>query len=74
MRSSRMKGFAIDNEDDAVGFRCVAAPIFNSSGDPIAAISISAPTTRVSLEELVKIGNELTVICNNLKRANPPRF
>jgi IclR family transcriptional regulator, acetate operon repressor len=74
IRSSRQQGFAIDNEDDAVGFRCVAAPIFSSNGDPIAAISISAPTTRVSLDELVKIGNELVLICNNLKRANPPRF
>ncbi len=74
IRSSRMEGFAIDNEDDVVGFRCVAAPILNSSGDPIAAISISAPTVRVSLEELVKIGNDLVEVCNNLKRVNPLRL
>ena len=74
IRSSRKQGFAIDNEDDAIGFRCVAAPIFNASGDPVAAISISAPTNRVSLEDLVKIGNDLTLTCTNLKRANPPRF
>ena len=74
IRSSRMEGFAIDNEDDVVGFRCVAAPILNSSGDPIAAISISAPTVRVPLEELVKIGNDLVEVCNNLKRVNPLRL
>jgi IclR family acetate operon transcriptional repressor len=74
IRSTRMQGFAIDNEDDAVGFRCVAAPIFNNVGEPVAAISISAPTNRVSLEELEKIGKDLTITCNNLKRLNPPRF
>lgn len=74
IRAIRAEGFAIDNEDDAVGFRCVAAPILNLSGDPIAAISISAPTSRVSLEELVKIGDDLSEICNNLRRTNPPHF
>jgi IclR family acetate operon transcriptional repressor len=74
IKSSRTQGFAIDNEDDAVGFRCVAAPIFNSVGEPVAAISISAPTNRVSLDELEKIGKDLTITCNNLKRLNPPRF
>lgn len=74
IRSSRVAGFAIDNEDDAIGFRCVAAPIFNASGYPIAAISVSAPTTRVSLEDLVKIGNDLASICFNLKKMIPQRF
>ena len=74
IRAIRAEGFAIDNEDDDVGFRCVAAPILNLSGDPIAAISISAPTSRVSLEELVKIGDDLSEICNNLRRTNPPHF
>jgi DNA-binding IclR family transcriptional regulator len=48
--------------------------MFNSSDVPIAAISISAPTSRVSLEELMKIGVDLAAICNNLKRTNPPHF
>lgn len=74
IRATRAEGFAIDNEDDAIGFCCVAAPIFNLNGDPIAAISISAPTSRVSLEELIKMGGELAVITSNLKRTNPPHF
>jgi IclR family acetate operon transcriptional repressor len=74
IRASRLTGFGIDNEDDAVGFRCVAAPIFNANGYPIAAISVSAPTTRVSLEDLVKIGNDLTLVCANLRKVIPSRF
>lgn len=74
IRAIRTQGFAIDDEDDAIGFRCVAAPIVNLSGDPIAAISISAPTSRISLEEIMKIGDDLVAICNNLTRTNPPHF
>ena len=74
IRATRAQGFAIDNEDDAIGFRCVAAPIFDLSGDPIAAISISAPISRVSLEELTKIGFELAIVTRNLKRTDPPHF
>ena len=74
IRLIRTQGFAIDNEDDAVGFRCVAAPILNLSGDPIAAISISAPTSRVSLEDLMKIGNELISICASLRKTIPAHF
>lgn len=74
IRQIRNQGFAIDNEDDAVGFRCVAAPILNSSNDPIAAISISAPTSRVSLDELTKIGGDLITVCGNLKKTIPANF
>lgn len=74
IRSNRIAGFAIDNEDDVIGFRCVAAPIFNASGYPLAAISVSAPTNRVSLDDLVRIGNDLTSVCVNLKKMIPQRF
>lgn len=74
IREIKSHGFAIDNEDDAIGFRCVAAPILNLSGVPIAAISISAPTVRISLKEIMKIGEDLVDICNNLSRTMPPHF
>lgn len=45
-------GFAIDNEENEKGIRCVAAPIRNVSGTVIAAVSISAPTARVTLKML----------------------
>jgi DNA-binding IclR family transcriptional regulator len=44
----RQKGFAVDNEENEKGIRCVGAPIFNQKGQAIAAISISGPTVRIT--------------------------
>jgi DNA-binding IclR family transcriptional regulator len=44
----RSQGYAIDDEENEKGVRCVAAPIFNETGKAIAAISISAPSFRVT--------------------------
>ena len=44
----RRQGFAVDDEEAVQGARCVSAPILNSDREPIAAVSISGPVTRVS--------------------------
>lgn len=43
----RKKGFALDNEEREIGVTCIAAPIFNEADYPIAAVSISGPTSRI---------------------------
>jgi DNA-binding IclR family transcriptional regulator len=43
----RRQGFAVDDEEAVQGARCVSAPILNSDREPIAAVSISGPVTRV---------------------------
>jgi DNA-binding IclR family transcriptional regulator len=43
----RTKRVAIDDEETLSGVYCVAAPILNSKGECVAAISISAPKNRV---------------------------
>ena len=44
----RKQGFAIDDEENEKGIRCVAAPIRNGEGKVVAAISISGPAFRVT--------------------------
>jgi len=44
----RTQGYAIDDEENERGIRCVAAPIFNETGKAVAAISISGPAFRVT--------------------------
>jgi DNA-binding IclR family transcriptional regulator len=48
----RDRGYALDKEERLEGLRCVAAPVINSDDIAIGAISISAPTTRVTDEEI----------------------
>jgi IclR family KDG regulon transcriptional repressor len=46
----KVRGYAVDNEENEKGVRCVAAPIKNEKGQVIAAMSISGPTARITLE------------------------
>ena len=53
----QFKGFAVDDEENEKGIRCVAAPVRDYRGEVIAAISISGPTVRMTIE---RIDRELT--------------
>jgi IclR family transcriptional regulator, KDG regulon repressor len=50
-------GFAIDEEENEIGGRCLAAPVFNHSGYPVAAVSISVPIQRLPREKIQHFGN-----------------
>jgi DNA-binding IclR family transcriptional regulator len=44
----RSRGFARDNEELELGVRCIAAGIYDDSGDLVAGLSISAPADRAN--------------------------
>ena len=48
LKNIRTQGYAIDNEENEKGIRCVAAPVYNEAGKAVAAISISGPSFRVT--------------------------
>ncbi len=62
----RSNGFAVDNEELAKGLRCVAAPIFDSTGTPRFAISVAGPTSRINRGRMKKIQNEVQRVCQTL--------
>ena len=55
----RRQGFAIDDVENEEGIRCVAAPVFDHSGKVVAAISLSGPAYRLSLERAHRVAGEV---------------
>jgi DNA-binding IclR family transcriptional regulator len=52
LKRIRAQGYAIDNEENEIGVRCVAAPIRDMKGKVVAAMSISIPTVRVTMKRM----------------------
>ena len=62
------RGFAIDNVENEEGVRCVGAAIRGDRRRPIAALSVSAPASRLSLSAARKIGPRCAEIAAAISR------
>lgn len=52
----KVQGWAYDDQEHALGLRCIAACIFDENSTPIAAISVSGPLTRISDQRARELG------------------
>jgi IclR family acetate operon transcriptional repressor len=52
LKMIRTTGYAIDDEENEEGVRCVAAAIRNEMGEIVAAMSVSGPTTRITIKKI----------------------
>jgi IclR family acetate operon transcriptional repressor len=52
----RHQGWASEVEEHELGAACVAAPIAEDSGPPVASLSVSGPTSRLQPSELPALG------------------
>ncbi|TVQ38046.1 MAG: MarR family transcriptional regulator [Geminicoccaceae bacterium] len=62
----RERGYAIDDEENAVGLRCVAAPILDEHGLPVAAISLSGPTARLGDDDVRRFGRSVRAAARDI--------
>ena len=56
---TRIRRFAVDDDKNAMGLRCVAAPIFDEFSFPIAALSIVGSTQHMKTTQLGDIGRTM---------------
>jgi DNA-binding IclR family transcriptional regulator len=73
IEATRNRGFAIDDEEFAPGIRCVARPVFDESGQMIAAIGVSGPSVRVDDKRLAELG-ELVMSVSASKQEGSVRW
>lgn len=64
----RKKGYAIDNEENEIGVRCIGAPVFNRDGEVEGAISISGPTMRMTDSKLEEFSTEVIKYANMISK------
>ena len=62
----RRQGFAIDDEDACMGLRCIAAVVYNGCSEPLAAISVSGMTSRLTDDRLAALGQTVRDVAAEL--------
>ena len=63
------QGYAVDDEEAVQGARCVSAPILNTDAEPVAAVSVSGPVTRVSPSQVAALAGAVIAAARAISMA-----
>ena len=56
VRVIRQRGWSFDDEEHAIGTRCVAAPIYDEHAETLGALSLAGPSSRLPDERIKQLG------------------
>lgn len=73
LAKTRARGYALDDEEIVMGTRCVGAPVLDSSGMPIAAVSVAGPSFRITLPRTEYLGQEVQEAARHIAARLTPR-
>ena len=68
LRGIHARGYAIDNEENEEGARCVGAAVWDHLGRPVAAMSVSAPAFRMDEAKAAAMAKALLRAANDMSR------
>ena len=62
----REKKFAVDDEENLLGVRCIGSAIRDHQGYPLAAMSVSGPSSRIDGKKIDEIGNHIAEVTTEI--------
>lgn len=65
---TRKRGYSLDNEEFHPGVRCLAVPVFDSSGTVAASIGITAATLRFTKERIPELAAKVNAVAAELSQ------
>jgi len=68
LKAARERGFAVDQRELQPDISCVAAPVYDASGAPVAALSIASHTSKMTPERINVLGEYVWEAALNLSR------
>lgn len=66
LREVRLRGYALDHEEESLGVKCVAVPIRNKAGYGVGAISISGTVISIPPSKIERYAEILSRVANTL--------
>lgn len=68
-RQIRERGYALDDQENERNVRCVGAAVLDERGRPVGAVSVSALTLDLALEDVPAIGARVATAARELSRS-----
>jgi IclR family acetate operon transcriptional repressor len=68
IRVIRQRGWSFDDEEHLPGTRCVAAPFYDEHAEPLGAISVAGPTSRLPDARIKQLGPLVSHIAEEITR------
>ncbi len=56
----RQRGYSVDDEENAIGLRCIAAVVYDEHAQPAAGLSLSGPMARISDDSIASLGEAVS--------------
>jgi DNA-binding IclR family transcriptional regulator len=66
LRAIRKRGYSVDDEEIEIGLRCVGAPIRDHTGAMVGAISVAAPSARLSGQMIPGVGKLVVAVAQEI--------
>lgn len=68
LAKTRLRGFALDDEEAVLGARCIAAPVFDGNARVIGGLSVSGPITRITQDKIGPFASILKKAAQSISR------